>query len=317
MRKLLLLPLRLAVGWELSPRLLSIIAAAMLVLLRLTIGWHFYAEGVEKVQQENWTAAPFFVNAKGPLADQFRTMVWDYDGSIRLDRDRMMLTWATDRNRVADYYGFDEKQEKQAQAEYTRAVEKYDWVLEENKDDVEEYRFGKVRIDQLDADPVRSGVSSLEGQREAIRKEWLAKGAPTLKQIDVVWENYIENLNSIATTEQQQSESPYQLTKPSDVLIDTSAIDVLLPYFDIAVGLLLLFGLFTPVAALAAAGFLGSVVLSQYPPATGPTSSIYQLIEAMGCFVLAATGAGRFAGLDYFLHLIVRKVYGCSSEDDE
>ncbi|TWU46047.1 DoxX [Novipirellula aureliae] len=317
MRKLLLLPLRLAVGWELSPRLLSIIAATMLVLLRLTIGWHFYAEGVDKVQQDNWTAAPFFVNAKGPLAGQFRTMVWDYDGSIRLDRDRIMLTWATDRNRVSDHYGFDEKQEKRAQNEYTDAVEKYDWVLEENKADIEEYRFGKDRIDKLDTDPVRNGVSSLEGQREAIRKEWLDKGAPALNQINQVWENYIENLNSIATMKQRQSESPYRLTKPRDVLMDTSIIDVILPYFDIAVGLLLLFGLFTPIAALAAAGFLGSIVLSQYPPVTGPTSSIYQLIEAMGCFVLAATGAGRFAGLDFFLHLIVRKVYGTSSKEDE
>ncbi len=35
-----------------------------------------------------------------------------------------------------------------------------------------------------------------------------------------------------------------------------------------------------------------------------------QLIEALACFVLAATGAGRFAGLDFFLHLIVRKIAG-------
>jgi uncharacterized membrane protein YphA (DoxX/SURF4 family) len=87
-------------------------------------------------------------------------------------------------------------------------------------------------------------------------------------------------------------------------------IDRFVPYFDIAIGLCLLLGFFTPVAALAAAGFLGSVVLSQYPPATGPTSSNYQLIECMACLVLAATGSGRLAGLDYFLHLIVRKVWG-------
>jgi len=30
----------------------------------------------------------------------------------------------------------------------------------------------------------------------------------------------------------------------------------------------------------------------------------------MACLVIAGTGAGRFAGLDYFLHLIVRKVWG-------
>jgi len=92
--------------------------------------------------------------------------------------------------------------------------------------------------------------------------------------------------------------------------MDTSVIDSIVPYFDMLVGWCLLLGLFTPVAALAAAGFLGSVFLSQYPPLTGPTSSNYQLIECMACLVLAATGAGRFAGLDFFLHLIIRKFNG-------
>ena len=78
--------------------------------------------------------------------------------------------------------------------------------------------------------------------------------------------------------------------------------------------LCLLFGLFTPVAALAAAGFLGSVFLSQLPPTTGPTSTNYQLVESMACLVLASTGAGRFAGLDYFLHLIVRREWGTSAK---
>ena len=43
-------------------------------------------------------------------------------------------------------------------------------------------------------------------------------------------------------------------------------------------------------------------ILSQYPPAGGPGSTYYQLIEAMACLTLAATGAGRFAGLDSLIH---------------
>ncbi len=53
MRKILLFPLRLCVGWGISPRLLGLIGATMLVLLRLTIGWHFYSEGLEKYQKGN------------------------------------------------------------------------------------------------------------------------------------------------------------------------------------------------------------------------------------------------------------------------
>ena len=106
------------------------------------------------------------------------------------------------------------------------------------------------------------------------------------------------------------------MIKPRTNVIDTSEIDRIVPIFDIAVGLCLLFGFLTPVAALAAAGFLGSVFLSQLPPSSGPSSTYYQLIEAMACLVLAGTGAGRFAGIDYFLHLIVRRVWGGESEDD-
>ncbi len=290
----------------------------MLVLLRLSVGWHFYSEGVVKVDEGNWTAAPFFANAKGPLAENFRQMVWDADGKFRLDRDETMYHWADFRDRVSEYYGFSEDQNRKAQENYAKAVDQYDWVLESNAAELEEFELGRDRIAILEFDekekPIRDGVDSLGGQRDTIRREWTQKAAPALSQIDKIWTNYEIAQNAVAVDEQAAARKPLRLRKPLTNLIDTSVIDVMLPYFDIVVGLCLLFGLFTPVAGLAAAGFLGSVVLSQYPPATGPTSSIYQLIESMACFVLAGTGAGRFAGLDYFLHLIVRKVWGVQGE---
>jgi uncharacterized membrane protein YphA (DoxX/SURF4 family) len=80
------------------------------------------------------------------------------------------------------------------------------------------------------------------------------------------------------------------------------------------IGICLLIGLFTPVAALAAAGFLGSVFLSQFPPSSGPGSTYYQLIECMACLVIAGTGSGRYAGLDFILHTIVRKFWPRTAE---
>ena len=131
-----------------------------------------------------------------------------------------------------------------------------------------------------------------------------------LKQIDGISNNYEIAQNSIATEEQSDAKMALALNMPSTGFVDTHFIDRVVPYFDTAVGLCLLLGLFTPIAALAAAGFLGSVFISQFPPQTGPTSTYYQLVEGMACFVLAGMGAGRFAGLDFFLHLIVRKVWG-------
>lgn len=310
MAKILLFPLRLAVGYGLSPRILGYLAIAMLVVLRITIGFHFLSEGTDKVRDGDWSAKPFFANAKGPFASEFRQMVWDYDGATRLNKEQTQVIWATFRNQVADHYGFDAKQQAAAQDNYIKAVDQYEYVLDLDANAVEQYRLGLNRIAKLDADPVRDGVTSLGGQREMVRKELNDLISTTLQQIDMIWENYETAQNRLATDEQTAQHSPYKLVRPRLAMVDTSVIDRVMPWFDVVLGWLLIVGLFTPVASLAAGVFLFSVFLSQYPPTTGPASSSYQLIEGLACFVLAATGAGRFAGLDFFLHLIVRKVYG-------
>lgn len=283
----------------------------MLVLLRISIGWHFYTEGVVKRDSGNWTAAPFFANARGPLAQQYREMVWDYDGRYRLNRAATLRILAIYRDQVVQHFQFDEEQTKQAKRNFNSAVKQYDWVISENASDIEEFKLGRKRIQKLDADQtersLRSGVDSLGGQRETIRREWVGKASGPLNQIDQIWKNYQQEQNAIATPGQLNSNGELAMSKPRTNFVDTSVIDGLLPYFDIAVGLMLLLGFFTPIAGLAAGVFLFSVFLSQYPPETGTTSSNYQLIESMACFVVASTGAGRFAGLDYFLHLWVRK----------
>jgi len=281
----------------------------MLVLLRMTIGWHFYSEGVDKYRAGNWDAKPFFANAKGPVAEHFRQLVWDWDGAIRLDEKRSLVHLATFRDRVVAYYGFDAKQQKLAQSNYAKAANQLAELLTSSKSDIEEFKLGRLRLEKLESDANRSGVDSLVGQTATIRTEWNKKIAPTFKQIDAIWKNYELTQNNVATLAQAELRPPYKLGVPRSQRMDTSIINVIVPYFDIAIGVCLLLGLFTPVAALAAAGFLGSVFLSQYPPATGPASSTYQLIEGMACLVLAGTGAGRFAGLDFVIKSIILKLW--------
>ncbi len=316
MPKILTFPLRFLVGWGLSPRLLGLIGITMLVLLRLTVGWHFYTEGVDKLQSGQWDASPFFANARGPFAENFRTLVWDHDGKLRRDVKASEQWFERYRNQVIRGYGFEKPQQQKAHQNYLNAVEQLEQVLEDNRVDLQEYDLGLERIRKMERDPAREQVSSLRGQRESIRRERQAKLQPTLNQIDQIWKNYEVAQNALATAKQKQAHPPIYLRKPPTGFIDTSIINWLVPYFDIAIGLCLLLGLFTPLAALAAAGFLGSVFLSQYPPLAGPSSSYYQLIECMACLVLAGTAAGRFAGLDYFLHLIVRKVWGIQGEEE-
>lgn len=309
LRKLLLSPIRLAVGWGIYPRLLGWIGICMLILLRVTIGWHFYTEGVEKYSAGDWDAKPFFANARGPAAERFRQLVWDWDGSIRLDKEKTMRHLAKFRDRVGNYFGFDDVQNRAAKVNYVKAIEQFDYVVETNASDIQEYELGRGRIETLQNNFRREGVESLAGQTVAIRAEWTQKITPSLKQIDEIWKTYELSQNNLATPEQSKAHPPLQMGVPRTQLMDTSLINRIVPYFDIAIGVCLILGLFTPVAALAAAGFLGSVFMSQYPPATGPSSTMYQLIEGVACLTLAGSGAGRFGGLDFFFHTIICKFW--------
>ena len=57
-----------------------------IVLLRVTVGWHFFYEGVWKINPDNqFSAIPFLGLAKGPAATLFYDMLPDIDGKTRLE----------------------------------------------------------------------------------------------------------------------------------------------------------------------------------------------------------------------------------------
>lgn len=47
---------------------------AALFLLRLSIGWHFLYEGVVKLWNPNWSAAPYLADSGGWFADMFQNI---------------------------------------------------------------------------------------------------------------------------------------------------------------------------------------------------------------------------------------------------
>jgi len=57
---------------------------ALLVVLRLALGCHFFYEGVWKITHPEFSAASYLTLAKGPFAPLFHGMLYDMDGSERL-----------------------------------------------------------------------------------------------------------------------------------------------------------------------------------------------------------------------------------------
>lgn len=276
------------------------VAVLALVVLRLVIGWHFFREGADKLIAGDFTSVGFFKVAKGPLVPAFRWFIWDGDGQARLDQKATEDAWDQYRQRVSDHYGFDEQQQKQSHAVCERRKEQLKSFFEDKQESLEKFRKGLERRNQNRQTRAYQEVASLRGQAESIEKDLAKELGPWLATVDGLWKGYEQDLNELAT-DQQSSRGRLALGKPGRHLLDTLFIDQIIPYFDLIVGACLILGLCTRLSSLAGAGFLASIVATQWPGATGALPTYYQVIETVAMLVLAALGAGRFAGLDFFL----------------
>ncbi len=161
-----------------------------LVALRLAVGWHFYQEGVTKVDDPSWTAAHFFTGSKGPLKPLFEMMVWDMDGRARLnyavtesgwpsiDLEKTTGIWDQYRVTVSEHYGFDAAQQQAAEACLDHWEGQLAWYFDDNGDEIIKYFQGLDRRAAMRKDPARQEVESLRGQADTIEAELTAARAP-------------------------------------------------------------------------------------------------------------------------------------------
>ena len=275
------------------------LAAVAIVALRLIIGMHFYLEGAAKLKDPKPYSAGFLGNAKGPLAPMYRDMVWDADGLYRLSSKETLAAWDNYRNRVASHYHFDEKQTAAAKKILDDYTARYKWVLGTNAEEIDQYQKSLKRRDENQKQASRAALSSLRAHDARIEAERQQLIGPVLSKIDKMWKDFENSLNDLATTEQWKRHGRLSIAKVGRRPLDSEFVDRFIPYFDLAVGICLVLGLFTRPAAIAGGLFLLSVCASQWPGAEGAAPIYYQAVEAVALFALAAVGAGRFAGLDY------------------
>ena len=80
---------------------IGFLAVALLVVLRIAIGWHFLYEGMWKYKNPSFSAEGFLKQARGPWAEKFHDLVPDYDGRQRLDAPKMLERWDDHRRLLA------------------------------------------------------------------------------------------------------------------------------------------------------------------------------------------------------------------------
>ena len=324
----------------------------MLVLLRVSVGWHFYREGVKKKLSGDFSSEGFLRQAKGPLASSYKAMLPDnygFDGYVdellefkegeSLDirsklkppkrkkgepkvelrtplhdwADQVAKGWGEHRVAAEKHYGYSEEQKAQSQQLFEMRRRELDatikaaiaW-LKENPDFISYYVTLRRRAESEKTPFSSTRLAAQTGEIKPLTRELPAEVKKLEKQFQV-------DLRSLlGLTKEQLSKAP--LAERATLL---ERFDSVMIYSHIAIGVCLMIGLFSRLAALGGAFFLLSVVASQplaqlfeisvNKPLAPGTDPIYLLVEALVMLALATTAVGRWAGLDFFIHKLCSK----------
>jgi uncharacterized membrane protein YphA (DoxX/SURF4 family) len=178
--------------------------------------------------------------------------------------------------------------------------------FEENKLAIEEYHYEAQRLAKMQEDAERHG-SKAPFQRDRIQVKKAEINATPRKWVAGVAseeEVYHRMLGEILSSEQREDKTTAE--KLSATLHPPQQIDLInsaVMWLTTLVGICLIIGLFTRVAAIVGAGFLLSIMSTQPPWVEEVLDTVklifaYQGIEMIALFLLAFIGAGAWWGLD-------------------
>jgi len=311
-----------------------LLTVSALVVLRLCLGCHFLYEGVWKIEhRDQFTAEPFLSQAKGPLAGFFYAMTPDINGRRRLhviadekgkkriDSDPIAARWNQYRQNLVDYLkprdetdqaavGVHQRFETGAEKTYIEFKKSLEAYFAANLDRIEAY-FGA--LDRFEKSPEARQDAPFQKQRRWNRMMELRGEANLwLKEIEGREASYKKVLYELMDDKQREKTA----SMPANWKIwqwgRMEQINFAVTYGLTAIGLCLVLGLFTRLAALGGAAFMCFVVMTQpawptiYPPdpdIVGHALLINKdFIEMVALLVIAAAAAGRWGGLDFFVH---------------
>jgi uncharacterized membrane protein YphA (DoxX/SURF4 family) len=283
------------------------LGALLLVLLRIAIGWHFLTEGLDKVEstrhgKERFSAEVYLRYSSGPLAPYFRGILPDANGLAVLDASRLKSGWRQAVERVENHYRFTDEQKSKAKAllEQSEAWADVWFHNVDNSEDRAKYLNELASVQQTEQNPhalsyerERAWESrrQLDADRKKLTAPLLARGEELSKAVI-----------GLATPEQQAS---FGADAPPPTLLDYA--NLLTMYGLCAIGICLILGFLTPLAAVSAAAFLAMIYLAMPPwpglPPNPKAEGHYwivskDLIELIACLLVAVTASGHWLGLD-------------------
>jgi len=293
-----------------------------LVLLRVSIGWHFAVEGAWKLMQPDWRATGYLTQAIGPLRPVFLKFVDDPDGLQRLTADSVKNRIEERFNTLTKFYGLDEAQRKTvaelkdkklkgepaadptcvdaifADPEFQSQLANYKEFLGELE---QQERAVYNRSTSKNAEPGGTPFNAERlvynyGKKAQARQALLARAEEPIRAV----ENAILNIRTV----EQMEKGPPPAEKSQTWFSDWGNMIGLT-----AVGVCLMLGLFTRLASLGGISLLCLYYFCMPPwpwlpevPSEGHYLIINKnAIEAVALMVIATSGAGKWMGLDAFI----------------
>ncbi len=231
--------------------------------------------------------------------------------------DQVKVDWKAEQDAFADFYKLTDDQRTKAGEITNQSIKQMEDVLKGYADDIRLYRQLVYRADMMQATPGGGEIPFIKARAAVVQKNPVGEvgltGTSTAisspppawqadaKDIENLWRMKLADL---LTSDQQK------LGAPTPDTTKLHKIDQLVIWGLIAVGGCLIIGLFTRLAALAGAVFLLSIVLTQPPWYPGTVETYNQVVEMLALVALSTTAVGRWGGLDYFIYLLVKPIFG-------
>jgi uncharacterized membrane protein YphA (DoxX/SURF4 family) len=317
-----------------------------LVALRLGLGCHFLYEGVWKIKHsDEFTAETFLNQAKGPMAKYFYAMIPDLNGQRlrpetvknektgkeepRVNLDPVKARWTEIRQNLLTRLDPGPAAEQKAKDAYQQFEKDSQAILEKHQKQLDEYfKDQAAEIEGYFGSLDRFEKDKENGQDAPFQKERRWRQMLDLRADARVWiqelvdreQAYMDALHGAMNQDQQKK----VVVPPADWRIWSwprmDQINFAVTYGLTAIGLCLLIGCFTRLAALGGACFMAFVVMTQpaWPPIYPHDPAVVghallinkDFIEMLALLLISTTAVGRWGGVDFWFHRLIVALFG-------
>ncbi|WP_442481437.1 DoxX family protein [Aeoliella sp. SH292] len=237
--------------------------------------------------------------------------VTDTEGHIPFPTDaygpwasRIATDWTATTNEFKKIDGLTEEQIAAADKLLEKQLVRLSQFFELHRGVIDEYHHEIARLEEMLNDDARGELPYLDERITKKRAEVAATPRPWAADIQAEEDVFYNQLRGLVKDEQLTSAMVgEQLAGTFNPPTRLQTVDKLATGVTLGVGICLILGLFTRLASVIGAGFLLSIMSMQPPWAEGVLATVklltaYQGIEFFALLLLAAIGAGTWAGLD-------------------